>query len=119
MNKRNPGILLVDNDLENRRWLRKILSKQGWYVSAATDGMAALVRLRNQKNIFHLVLTETQMPCLTGPELVEEIRQRKIKVAIIGMSSRQGDKKLYKYFWNKKGQLKNLLALIKQLLAKQ
>lgn len=72
--------------------------------------------------IFHLVLTDTKMPCMTGPELAEdvaeEIDQRKIKVPVIGMSNRAGCCKFYQHFWNKNHDPQKLFRLIEKLIVK-
>jgi len=108
--------MVVDAKFARRKWLQKLLTAQGHKVTIATQGFAALTKLRRYK--YDLLLTDTKMPCLTGPELVAELQERGIKIHIIGMSSRPECEKYYEYFWCKKEPSQKLLDLIKQVTAK-
>lgn len=111
-------ILVVDDMLERRKWLKRLLERKGYKVTVATDGQAALSRLKMKNEHYDLVLTDTKMPCLTGPELVEEMKQRKIKVLVIGMSNREESRELYQNFWRKDESYEKLFCLIRQLTEK-
>ncbi|MCX6744650.1 MAG: response regulator [Candidatus Parcubacteria bacterium] len=111
-------ILVVDDRIERRKWLKKLLEEKGYYVDISTDGMAALVKIKSSRGKFNLVLTDTKMPCLTGPELVADMKERKIMVPVIGMSNREESRVLYEYFWNKNEAYENLFSLIKKLTKK-
>ena len=108
-------ILVVDDKLERRKWLKELLEKQGHKVIVATEGLAALTRLKYRR--FDLVLTDTKMPCLSGPELVEEMRQRHMTTPIIGMSNRKTSSQHYEHFWHKKQPPARLFRLITTLTA--
>lgn len=61
----HPGrILAVDDDAQNLDVLAQRLSRQGHLVSTASDGEAALAKLRQQP--FDLVLLDVMMPRLDG-----------------------------------------------------
>ncbi len=71
---RNIKILVVDDAPMIRRILKNLLKEMGFTnVEEAEDGMVALQKLRSQK--FDFVITDWNMPNLTGIELVQEIRK--------------------------------------------
>jgi len=112
-------ILLVDADPKCRKDFKDLLESQGYKVVTSTDGLVALEQLTRKRKIkFHLVLTDTKMPCMSGPELAEDMKQRGIKIPVIGMSNREECREFYKHFWNKNELPEKLFALIKELTAK-
>jgi CheY-like chemotaxis protein/HPt (histidine-containing phosphotransfer) domain-containing protein len=67
-------VLLVVDHPVNRALLEHQLNTLGYAVQAAQDGQEALDRWRS--GCFGLVLTDCQMPGMTGYELARNIRQR-------------------------------------------
>jgi CheY-like chemotaxis protein len=110
-------ILLVDDKVKRRKEIGKILKAQGYQVVCATNGSTAWSQLR--LHWVTLVLTDTKMPEMTGPELAAKISlMRNKQPAVIGMSNREESRQLYQYFWNKNAPVEELLKLIKKLTAK-
>jgi len=107
-------ILVVDDKTERRKEIGKLLKDQGYKVVTASDGFVALTKLKHHKRIA-LVLTDTKMPCLNGPELVEELTPRYPKLLVIGMSNREESRSLFKHFWNKNEDPEILFNLITKL----
>ncbi|BCD61840.1 two-component system, chemotaxis family, chemotaxis protein CheY [Nitratiruptor sp. YY08-26] len=71
---KNIRILVVDDAPMIRRILKNLLKEMGFSnIDEAEDGMVALQKLRNQK--YDFVITDWNMPNLTGIELVQEIRK--------------------------------------------
>ena len=71
---KNIKILVVDDAPMIRRILKNLLKEMGFTnVEEAEDGMVALQKLRSQK--YDFVITDWNMPNLTGIELVQEIRK--------------------------------------------
>ncbi len=70
----NMKILVVDDFATMRRIIKNILKQLG-YANAdeADDGVSALVKLRGSK--FDFVITDWNMPNMSGLELVKEIRK--------------------------------------------
>lgn len=60
-------ILVVDDELPNRLYLRKLLSSRGCSVAEAADGPAALKSAREQQP--ELILADVMMPGMDGFEL--------------------------------------------------
>lgn len=64
-------ILIVDDNLEMRRYLMRLL-KERWQVQAAADGAAALERIRRERP--DLVLADIMMPRMNGLEMLHALR---------------------------------------------
>ncbi|RDI96044.1 response regulator [Meiothermus sp. QL-1] len=71
--KRLP-VLLVDDSLSVRRVVGQMLRKAGYSVITAADGQEALEILEQQT--FRAVVTDLEMPRMSGFELLEELRRR-------------------------------------------
>lgn len=79
-------ILVVDDTSVDRTLAGKLLEKHaGWKVTYATDGQEALAAL--DREAFDLVLTDLQMPQMSGLELVERVCTREPRVPIILMTA--------------------------------
>ncbi len=65
-----PRALIVDDDQLVRHLLRAALSKGGYEVTAAADGMQAIAAL-NSATAFDVVLTDFSMPHATGIDVIE------------------------------------------------
>jgi DNA-binding NtrC family response regulator len=69
----NERLLIVDDDEEMRDLLRKVLEKEGYRVSVASDGRQALAALA--ESAFDLVVTDMLMPHDGGLELLETLHR--------------------------------------------
>ena len=74
-------ILVVDDDREIRQFSTKVLIRSGYQVDAAEDGAAAWEAL--QIEAFNLLITDHNMPKLTGVELVKKLRSARLAVPVI------------------------------------
>jgi two-component system chemotaxis response regulator CheY len=73
MNKENIRILVVDDLSSMRRVVSAFLAELGYrHISQDDNGNYALATLRREK--FDMVVTDWNMPGMTGLELVTEIR---------------------------------------------
>ena len=72
--------LVVDDRAENRELLRRALEQEGWQVSEAENGVAALERLDDAAPT--LILLDLMMPVMDGFEFVLEMRRRQTASAI-------------------------------------
>jgi class 3 adenylate cyclase len=66
-------ILIVDDKLENIRFLSSFLSKQGYQVRKAINGQAALMAARTVSP--DLILLDINMPGMGGYEVCEKLKQ--------------------------------------------
>ena len=67
-------VLCADDNLLVLDMLAKTLESAGHHVEVATDGRAAISRLAEDPDYFHLIVTDTRMPKLDGFGLVQEAR---------------------------------------------
>ncbi len=68
-------ILIVDDNLVNRRVLEIWLTRQGHAVECAEDGAVALALLKARGAEFDLVLMDCHMPVLDGCGATRQLRQ--------------------------------------------
>lgn len=80
----SPHILVVEDDEPIRRLNINLLLRAGYRVDACEDGAAAweLIKL----NHYDLLITDHQMPRVTGMELVEKMRSASITLPVILLS---------------------------------
>jgi len=67
-----PRILVVDDQLENRDWLLKLLAAIGFSVRSANDGAAAIREWEEWKP--NLILMDIHMPVMNGLEATRRIK---------------------------------------------
>jgi DNA-binding response OmpR family regulator len=79
-------ILVVDDDSDLRRLYTEALVCPGYQVDATEDGAAALKALRI--NNYHLLITEHDLPTLTGVELVRTLRAARMALPVIMAAAR-------------------------------
>ncbi|HEV2446070.1 MAG TPA: response regulator [Candidatus Sulfopaludibacter sp.] len=82
-----PSILLVDDDDAVRRLIHRILAAQEFDVIQAASGNEALSELENRHQPVDLVLTDIQMPGMTGIELAAQACLRNSGVKVLLMSA--------------------------------
>ncbi len=75
------SILVVDDEKSQREILETILSGEGYDVTTASSGEAALKFVENRH--FDLVLTDLQMTGMTGIDLLKELVSRDKSVMVI------------------------------------
>jgi len=77
-------VMVVDDEENIRNLLSDFFSFHGYEAVSAGNGKEALDILKNKS--CKLVMTDLDMPKMTGIELVDTIRKLNIPVTIIGMS---------------------------------
>ena len=77
-------ILVVDDESDVRELLRKFLTRRGYEVDTASDGMAAIEAIR--KNHPDIVLLDIRLPKIDGLSVLRRLRDDADDVAIITMS---------------------------------
>lgn len=68
-----PQILLVDDHQMARLALKLWLEQQGYACEEADDGASALTKLETGKAM-HLIISDNQMPVMTGMELLVKVK---------------------------------------------
>ena len=85
-------ILIVDDDPNIREVLSVILGSEGYIVSQAEDGTAALEIIHDDKDI-DLVILDIMMPGMSGVEVCARIREKsKVPVLFLTAKSQEQDK---------------------------
>jgi len=74
-------LLIVEDDPEMRDLLRKVLEKEGYRVSVASDGAEALSLLG--KTAFDLVVTDMLMPVMNGLDLLHDVHRSRPSLPVI------------------------------------
>jgi len=83
------SVLLIDDDAMSRELFAFLLEAEGYAVRACVSGDAALAALHADKSQPDAVLSDMQMPGLTGPALAAAIRACCPGSVLIGMSASQ------------------------------
>jgi adenylate cyclase len=68
-----PRVLIVEDDLNAREMMRRLLVGEGWGVSVAANGREALDRLTTEST--NLILLDLMMPEMDGFEFLAEFRK--------------------------------------------
>jgi two-component system response regulator GlrR len=87
-----PRILLVDNDPESRRRVKKLLEEQGYRVDCAESGEQALRLLT--KDSFDLAISETRLPDISGSDLMKKTQSISTATEVIFLTA-HGEWKSY------------------------
>ena len=74
-------MLVVDDDSDTRLLYGFVLTRPGYLVDVAEDGAAGWEAL--QANRYHLLITEHEMPKLTGLELVKKLRAARMALPVV------------------------------------
>ena len=80
-------ILYVDDNASNRRAISLLLKKNDFLVDSAENGLQALAMLEEKP--YHLVITDFEMPLMSGLELLLVIRHKfsKTELPVITLTS--------------------------------
>jgi DNA-binding response OmpR family regulator len=80
-----PAILVVDDEPQVRRVVRSVLEADGYSVTEASDGHAALLLLNSVGGPRgpHLVVLDVMMPGIDGIEVCRQIDHSRTKVLIL------------------------------------
>ena len=78
------NILVVDDEKSIRNTLSKFLQREGYEVNAAEDAERALALL--EQGAFDVVITDIIMPCMSGVELLEQVRRKSPHTQVILMT---------------------------------
>ena len=79
-------VLVVDDDPAMRRTCARALGNDGWEVTLAENGAAAIALLRNRAELFDCVVSDVHMPEVDGFQLVAEIRKHDDDIPVLLMT---------------------------------
>jgi two-component system response regulator MprA len=113
-----PRILVVEDEPDIRRLNAEVLKSFGYKVDTAEDGMAgwkALCAVRHAPESYALLITDHDMPGLTGLALVKKLRAASVALPVIMATGRLLPEDLFtRYHWLQPG-----AALIKPYSVEQ
>ncbi|KAJ3690711.1 hypothetical protein LUZ61_019875 [Rhynchospora tenuis] len=91
-------VLLVEGDDSTRQIISALLRKCSYRVDAVADGMKAWDTLKDKSSNIDLVLTEVELPCLSGFGLLTMIMEHDISrnIPVIMMSSHDSMSMVFK-----------------------
>ncbi|PXX92497.1 two-component system response regulator [Marinobacter vulgaris] len=121
----NPRLLLVDDEENILRSLKRTLRKESYDICTATSGDEALSLLNDQR--FDLVISDARMPGIDGPTLLSEIKKKWpwcIRILLTGYADINStikainDGQIYRYI-SKPWDDEELKLVIRQALAFQ
>jgi DNA-binding response OmpR family regulator len=79
-------ILVVDEDRDLRQLYAEGLARPGYHVDVAEDGVAGWEAL--QVHHYHLLITEHDLPDLSGIELIRKLRAARMALPVVMAASR-------------------------------
>ena len=77
-------VLIVDDDESMRGLLSRHLTRAGFEALQAVDGIDALAVLRD--TLPKVIISDLQMPRMSGPEFIGVVRQRFPTIPVIALS---------------------------------
>ena len=80
------SVLVVDDDADQRELLSELLALDGYRVSCAENGKAALEQLRKTAIAPALILLDLAMPIMDGRAFMQRFRRRKRKIPVLVMT---------------------------------
>jgi DNA-binding response OmpR family regulator len=92
-----PRILVVDDEKLIRRVNTEVLTYSGYEVDSAEDGAAAWDAL--QLNNYDLLITDNDMPKVTGVELIQKILHASMTLPIIMATGSPPEEEFTRYPW--------------------
>jgi CheY-like chemotaxis protein len=83
-------ILVVDDEVALRSLIARAFRERGYEVVEMTDGLGGLDAVRSSSLPFDLVVTNSRMPHLSGPQLADCLRKENPDLPIIHISGSRG-----------------------------
>lgn len=87
----NPKVLVVEDEMTQRRLLRAKLEAEGYQVIEASDGRQGLKSCLDDSDI-RLVITDLNMPEMNGFELIQAVRGNESRYTYIIVLTSRDDK---------------------------
>ncbi|MCF7859016.1 MAG: response regulator [Candidatus Cloacimonetes bacterium] len=95
--KGNETILLVDDEESIRDYLSEILEELGYEVIIALDGIDGLSQFKKKQEKIHLLISDVTMPKLSGPDLLEKLKQIQPQIKALFISGNIDSKLIKNY----------------------
>jgi len=79
-------VLVVEDDIRLNQLIRTTLSKHGFNVTSAYDGLDALEEVT--KHVYDLVISDIMMPKMDGYELAKKVREKNSSMPILFVTAK-------------------------------
>ena len=79
-------ILFADDDGQIQKFVAALLSKCGYNLIVANDGFIALQKARDYHGVIHLLLSDIEMPGMTGIELAIQLGRERPETKVLLIS---------------------------------
>ncbi|MBI1822925.1 MAG: sigma-54-dependent Fis family transcriptional regulator [Nitrospirae bacterium] len=83
--QKQTSILIVDDEINIRAAIARIVEKQGFQADTAENGQTALSQIEN--NFFHLVITDLKLPDMNGLDVLKKIKERSPETEVVVMTA--------------------------------
>jgi two-component system cell cycle sensor histidine kinase/response regulator CckA len=113
-------ILVVDDDEVIRNFVSRLLTRDGYDVVVAGTGDEALRLSKDHKGTIHLLISNIQMPGITGMELGARLSQERAELKVMLMSGFSAGLLVLNEGWHflhKPFVPSQLLSIVKEALA--
>jgi len=81
-----PTVLLVEDEVQVRQLVERVLERQGFAILTAENGSDAVAVSGTHQGPIDLLLTDVVMPNMGGPEAADLIRKQRPTIRVIYMS---------------------------------
>jgi CheY-like chemotaxis protein len=117
-----PCILVAEDNADIRRINAEVLTDSGYCVDAAEDGAVAWNAL--QAKSYDLLITDNDMPAMSGLELIEKLRTAGMTLPVILVSGTMPMVELHEHAWlqitarlSKPHAIIDLLNMVEEILS--
>jgi DNA-binding NtrC family response regulator len=81
------NLLVVDDEENMRRLLKKVMTERGFQVDLLQDGQEAIQKVVREPNRYDIVMLDIRLPGKNGIEVLREIREINSEIAVIMMTA--------------------------------
>lgn len=83
------NILLIDDDRHLLKFLNRPLAKHGHSIVEAHNGREGLDLFRKHPDAFDVIVTDIEMPVLTGVDLLKKLREKDYDIPVVVMTGHE------------------------------
>lgn len=124
MAKKDFSVLIVDDDIEVLKVLKKILESNGWQIYTSPTGTSALALLEQQK--INIILLDIKLPDQSGLDVLKIIKEKYPSIPVIMITGFGYDDQLVNEslklgaagYFSKSTPIKELMETIENTIAK-